>query len=569
MSFDDELKTKYEFILRPIKDLTKNWEVDVSQILEKYMCDIEKLSFTVNNGDAVINFAEASLLIQGTACVWSRKVEYLHMLIKKSLDMIVNKQSAPGQILLEPGNSSTIDDGQYDDEGCQLLRLDDVSITSQRLMTGKRDVVSPIPLPPSSMLEANADERGRVIITEDKTDALCYSNDFWENHYIPFSDKYSVLDRDSKGARHKTVLAWNNHSETAPLMEQLPESNHEPNSYDTSQEGFDEEPLPVNESLQEDMEEMVSHRQEVVGMQLRPKVTRNVDLSSGVSAPGMLDPYEDCTVSTWTNKRYIKSKSAKLPPSLLMKSTKRKHDGSSTLDRKHIEPINDFMNRHIERHGSQDCENSSLSIIMKLVQKNRSMMWKSIKHQASKVQQSDDIEVDENEIEHEDECPDNSSFSPNPDCMFGIEETHTTEETQPEGTYEDLVRNVVEKYYFCAQRYKEQTALAQRVKQWDEVVTPCLEEQSQRPVFDIHTYGDIILKKFSQAKETRLFEDVVDSVDAWNICRLFAATLQLANDNNFSISKSDDFEKSINTMTLSLLSQHRLHNRFDNYSTQS
>lgn len=558
MSIEDELK-KYEFILRPIKDLTKNWEVDVSQILEKYMCDIEKLSFTVNNGDSVVNFAEASLLIQGTACVWSRKVEYLHMLIKKSLDMIVNKQSAPGHILLDPADSSTIDDGQNDD--CQLLNLDGVSITSQRLMTGICDLVSPIPLFPSSMLEVNADERGRAIITEDKTDAICYSNDFWENHFIPFHDKISVLDRDSNGALHKNmIIAWDNNCKTSQIEEQLSTSIHDPSNVEIGQEELDEEPSSNDECLKEDMEPNVSQEQRAVGMQLRPKVTRNIDLSQHVSAPVRLDPYEDCTISTWAIKRYVKSKSMKLPPSLLKKSTKRKYDGSVE---KHIEPINDFIDRHTVRRASQEREDSSLSMIMKLVEKNRSVIWKSIKNQAGKVQQIDDNEIDENEIDLEDECLDNSTLSPNPDHLYGMEEVHNNvENMQMEETYEDLVRNI-EKYYFSAQRYKEQTALAQRVKQWDEVVTPCLAEQSQRPEFDIHTYGDVMLKKFSHVNETKLFEDVVESVDTWNICRLFAATLQLANDNNFSISENEDYKNSINTMTLSLLSQRRLHDRFE------
>lgn len=39
-----------------------------------------------------MNFAEAALVIQGSACVYSRKVEYLHALVYQTLELIVNKK---------------------------------------------------------------------------------------------------------------------------------------------------------------------------------------------------------------------------------------------------------------------------------------------------------------------------------------------------------------------------------------------------------------------------------------------------------------------------------------------
>lgn len=39
-----------------------------------------------------MNFAEAALLIQGSACVYSRKVEYLYALVYQTLDLIASKK---------------------------------------------------------------------------------------------------------------------------------------------------------------------------------------------------------------------------------------------------------------------------------------------------------------------------------------------------------------------------------------------------------------------------------------------------------------------------------------------
>jgi len=46
------------------------------------------MTFSFDGGKTRLNFAEASFLIQGTACVWSRKVEYLHALVYQTLEMI-------------------------------------------------------------------------------------------------------------------------------------------------------------------------------------------------------------------------------------------------------------------------------------------------------------------------------------------------------------------------------------------------------------------------------------------------------------------------------------------------
>ena len=39
-----------------------------------------------------MNFAEAALVIQGSACVYSKKVEYLYSLVYQTLDLIASKR---------------------------------------------------------------------------------------------------------------------------------------------------------------------------------------------------------------------------------------------------------------------------------------------------------------------------------------------------------------------------------------------------------------------------------------------------------------------------------------------
>ncbi|KAG3246953.1 hypothetical protein PI124_g8346 [Phytophthora idaei] len=82
-------------LLQPIRDLSKNWNIDLASELEEYMDKLENLNIafdpedgaSIANGEGpgVMNFAEAALLIQGTSVIYSRKVEYLHALVYQTL----------------------------------------------------------------------------------------------------------------------------------------------------------------------------------------------------------------------------------------------------------------------------------------------------------------------------------------------------------------------------------------------------------------------------------------------------------------------------------------------------
>ena len=39
-----------------------------------------------------VNFAEAALLIQGSTCIYSKKVEYLYQLVYETLDLLASKK---------------------------------------------------------------------------------------------------------------------------------------------------------------------------------------------------------------------------------------------------------------------------------------------------------------------------------------------------------------------------------------------------------------------------------------------------------------------------------------------
>lgn len=138
-------------------------------------------------------------------------------------------------------------------------------------------------------------------------------------------------------------------------------------------------------------------------------------------------------------------------------------------------------------------------------------------------------------------------------------------ESMPD-SYEDLVRDHVEAFYSSSRRYFQDSELSRRLQEWEKAVKVRLDEQAGRPQFDIYTYMDKILDSFDAVNETKSFEEVVGSIEVWEICRVFVAMLQLTNDNNISIEQKNE---NLQSITLTLLSKDRRRKRFEDYVPQT
>ena len=106
MDDNDNENSRFAHLLQPIRDLALNWDIDVASALEDYLEDLDQLSIALGpalksavlpggeddgeeeSGTNSINFAEAALLIQGSALIYSKKVEFLHQLVMKALELL-------------------------------------------------------------------------------------------------------------------------------------------------------------------------------------------------------------------------------------------------------------------------------------------------------------------------------------------------------------------------------------------------------------------------------------------------------------------------------------------------
>lgn len=90
--YGDEEKRFVE-LLKPIKDLTENWEVPLARYLEEYYDEIHDIQISLDGRSSRVNFTEAALLLQGSASVYSKKVEYLWQSVLKMLELLASKKA--------------------------------------------------------------------------------------------------------------------------------------------------------------------------------------------------------------------------------------------------------------------------------------------------------------------------------------------------------------------------------------------------------------------------------------------------------------------------------------------
>ena len=53
---------------------------------------IETVRISFDGGTTSMNFAEAALLIQGSTCIYSKKIEFLYALVFQTLDVLSSKK---------------------------------------------------------------------------------------------------------------------------------------------------------------------------------------------------------------------------------------------------------------------------------------------------------------------------------------------------------------------------------------------------------------------------------------------------------------------------------------------
>ena len=102
---------RFANLLEPIRDLAQNWSIDIASELEEYLGELEAITISFDELDGrTLNFVEAAMVIQGSACIYGKKVEHLHELVLQTLHQIVEKKKT------KEARATDGDDGAADDD---------------------------------------------------------------------------------------------------------------------------------------------------------------------------------------------------------------------------------------------------------------------------------------------------------------------------------------------------------------------------------------------------------------------------------------------------------------------
>ncbi|KAM5289185.1 condensin-2 complex subunit H2 isoform 2-T2 [Ctenodactylus gundi] len=601
----EDVEARFAHLLQPIRDLTKNWEVDVAAQLGEYLEELDQICISFDEGKTTMNFIEAALLIQGSACVYSKKVEYLYSLVYQALDFISGQRRAKQlSSVPEDGSSGASNCRAPQESETEFLSLDDLPDCRANVDLKHDQVPSEvliIPLLPMALVAPDEVEKNSCPLYSCQGEVLASRKDFRMNTCTPHARGAFMLEpmglcpvpgsqKDVRRAEEQpmevsvcrnpvSVLGFCQEPGTSP--EGPAPTSRDEDEDEGAQEAVElpdvsapraalepEEPRSPQQSAAQPKRYMLRERQGPSEPVSHMKETPDPWQS--------LDPFDSLD-----SKPFRKGEPYSIPPSVEeAPGQKRKRKGATKLQDFHQWYLAAYADHADSRRPRQkgptfaDMEalywkhvSEQLEALRKLRRREVAEQWVPRAEEGMWPAEEDRLEDSlddlaaaghflepEEDVEHE-----------------GAKHGEASDlEAMPESLrYEELVRRNVEFFIATSQKFVQETELSQRIRDWEDTIRPLLQEQEQHVPFDIHTYGDQVVSRFPQLNEWCPFAEIVAGQPAFEVCRSMLASLQLANDYTVEISQQPGLEAAVDTMSLRLLTHQRAHKRFQTYAAPS
>ncbi|XP_060244807.1 condensin-2 complex subunit H2 isoform X3 [Meriones unguiculatus] len=593
----EDVEVRFAHLLQPIRDLTKNWEVDVATQLGEYLEELDQICISFDEGKTTMNFIEAALLIQGSACVYSKKVEYLYLLVYQALDFISGKRQAKQQSVQEDGSNRAVNSRTPDETEDELLSLDDFPDSRANVDLKNDQACSElliIPLLPMALVAPDELEKNNSPLYSCQGEVLASRKDFRMNTSTPHPRGSFMLDpvgmcpvepvdvypvTSQKDAEEQPMEVCRNGS-PVPVLNISQEPGPELSGGDEDAEDVAElpevalepaEPRTSQQDVTLPRRYMLRERQGALEPSSRLQETPDPWQS--------LDPFDSLDF-----KLFQKGKPYSVPSCV-------EETPGQKRKRKGITKLQDFHQWYLAAYA-EHTEGRRLRRKGPTFADMEVLYWKHVKEQLETLQKlrrrkvterwlpraKEDLwPVEEERLEESleelgvaaDDFLEPEEYAKPEEVMPG-EAADLDAEAMPESLrYEELVRRNVELFIATSQKFVQETELSQRIRDWENTIQPVLQEQEQHVPFDIHTYGDQLVSRFPQLNEWCPFAELVAGQPAFEVCRSMLASLQLANDYTVEITQQPGLEAAVDTMSLRLLTHQRAHTRFQTYAAPS
>lgn len=591
-------------LLTPIKDLAKSWNVDISTELENY---ISQFDDDLNSD----NFAEAALVIQGSAAVWSKKVEYLFKFAVDSRTILdENTRKKDKDVSGKDEEKEDVDEMMiFDSYKGKIASNAFFDLSSMN----KSQYYKPdLPLCLSSASIRNDDPEN--MLYNKKGELLASIDDFVMNkciidkrgfasieiesyHLLKTVSKKSALtpffrrrvsQYDGCANPSKSPFVVESNAAAAAAYDEMHEVGDIPETDEPFDDGQDDPGGALDLSDGSDAEDGVVHSIAPIGDTNEPKtpmhslhlrssskinvtsVTPLVTKSDPVSKEILtLNPYDELPSKPFKkaniekpkiNRKRRKESSPKTSLSDMLQSSNKsaKPVKFHNILRKPVYPENIELFKKLK---------SKEYVSTKLAKKKIASQPQPISlpddlfkpPEVAETSDHDDFDPGIEDDFDNDFCgtvsenlqPEGLKSSEDPEISHNLEDLENRQEKalsdqNPQSTisYEDIVRQHVLKFSLGAGNRYQASELRTRVIDWENKITPVLEEEEKAPPFNVCYYSNKLISKLSECdNEQATFKNLVEGESKGEVCRLFLTSLMLTNSANIQLSGDNDDTK--------------------------
>ncbi|NXR85671.1 CNDH2 protein, partial [Hypocryptadius cinnamomeus] len=601
----EEVDSRFLHLLQPIRDLTKNWEVDVAAQLGEYLEELDQICISFDNGKTTMNFMEAALLIQGSACIYSRKVEYLYMLVCQTLDCISKKKREKLPTSLGPDGRDA--DATFTDKAEEFLSLDDIPETSQASVDMRRDqqpaAVNIVPLTPMSLVPPEEGEKKENPLLSRRGEVLASRRDFRMNTSTPHASGAFLLELAGLSPTHPqqeqrlgtatgtrglwggcvTVTATS-HPSLSPAAAPGSSPAERPSTgsgtalvralsfcEEAGAAGPEDDDVPG--ALGDDMEVTPVPNEHIVAQRSTPQTRGYIlrerppsqdpkALSKEEPNPWQsLDPFGDSEEKPFRKgifggKWAAPGEQGQHGPWWVIPGHVSLSVPSPTVG--HSQPhIPQYSQLHVTKGQVLEPKTPNPPCLGSLSFPPGGLGESQKVGGSQGTLSGVRILADDDFVEHEDMEPE------------APEELEEGNLDPPEPGYEELVRRNVELFMASSQKFAQETELSQRIRQWEERMEPLLQEQESRVPFDVRAYGQQLTERCTELGQWHSLASLVAGQPPFEVCRYLLASLQLANDAEVELAQDPGLEAALDTARLRLLSARPAHERFQHFQLPS
>ncbi|ESN93233.1 hypothetical protein HELRODRAFT_186121 [Helobdella robusta] len=544
------LESKYGFLLQPVKDLSKNFNIDLNLHLEEYLLELESGILSQRKGFDGVDFIEAALIIKGSASIYAKKVDYLYQLTQlaiNTLNGIVSNKKKSDEKPNSAGQSSV---GL---EETKFLALDDMETsknTSCKEENFEATFSATLPISFQKLKphdegikqssEAISKEYEFLMRTCQLVDGLLIINYSEMNELIQSAaDKNSGAqlkdhnEHPSDGEAHHFDGLLN---EDADADESSMNASFNHDGDDNKVDNTVKPGIPSNEVCQTD--EYQSNK--LYPSQHKPTKLQKRPMKGSLRGLQMLDAYtvdkeNTCPLKIGRPYRDVQTEETlkEVPPRKALQSL-------LSFQQKEV------SNSSVRTFKSHWMDAACINFVKECQPESSN---KSRRYSSTPLEADHDIGESDDDV---DGCGE----------VEGCHDAHLDDDRKPqmndvfESSYESAIKKHLDQFILNAECYAKTTELSRKVMEWEDKILPCLLEQEQQKPFNVHEYEAEIINKLSSLSSSNGpvdFSKVVANENSEEICRYFMSALHLVNHGNLELEQQSG-EMNVNVR---LLNQNR------------